>query len=155
MQICVVQQGDQHRSQTMADLPDQQAFQENVTIARQQGDVDRSPDSQESKDEPVPIDEDRGTPGKEENGRLLPSEQCMRLDKEWQAIQAGFVDAPRASVEMADALVTKTFDAIAASYAELRNSLEKRSKKDREVSTEDLRMALQDYRACFRRLLSI
>ncbi len=91
----------------------------------------------------------------QENRPLFPSEQCTRLADEWQAVQASFVDSPRASVEKADALVKKTIDTLAASFSGMRNSLDQTWEKEGDVSTEDLRLALQSYRSFFQRLLSI
>jgi hypothetical protein len=86
---------------------------------------------------------------------LFPAQQCSALEKEWQAIQANFVDSPRDSVKQADSLVTKTIDTLAGSFGDMRGSLERTWEKNGEVSTEELRMAMQNYRSFFRRLLSI
>jgi len=86
---------------------------------------------------------------------LLSSQQCASLEKEWQAIQTRFVDSPRSSIEEADALVKKAAESLAAAFAEMRCSLERTWEKDKDVSTEDLRLALQSYRSFFHRLLSI
>ena len=94
------------------------------------------------------LDENRNSP-------LLPEQQCMSLNKEWQAIQVKFVDSPRSSVEEADALVRKTIETLANSFGEMRASLDKTWETDREVSTEELRLAFQNYRSFFQRLLSI
>ena len=89
------------------------------------------------------------------NSPLLAPQQCASLEKEWQAIQARFVDSPRSSVQEADALVRKAIEALANSFGEMRGSLEQTWERDKEVSTEELRLALQNYRSFFRRLLSI
>jgi len=91
----------------------------------------------------------------EQDRPLFPTHQCTALSSEWQSIQAGFVDSPRASVEKADALVKKTIDTLASSFADMRNSLEHTWEKDKEVSTEELRLAFQNYRSFFQRLLSL
>src|SRR3954469_2586119 len=91
----------------------------------------------------------------EQERPLFPSQQCTALRDEWQSIQADFVDSPRASVEKADVLVKKTIDTLSGSFSEMRNSLENTWEKDREVSTEDLRLAFQNYRSFFQRLLSL
>lgn len=91
----------------------------------------------------------------EQDRALFPSHQCAALGNEWQAIQASFVDSPRASVEKADALVRKTIDTLASSFADMRDSMNQTWEKDREVSTEELRLAFQNYRSFFQRLLSI
>ena len=87
--------------------------------------------------------------------QLFPPELCSALGDEWQSIQAGFVDSPRVSVQNADALVKKTIGVLERSFADIRNSLERDWEKDKEVSTEDLRVALQNYRSFFQRLLSV
>ena len=106
---------------------------------------------------PKPGDEIAPTDGPqhEVGSPLFPSAQCQSLGDEWQSIQAGFVDEPRASVQKADALVKKTVGILESSFAEMHNSLERNWEKDKEVSTEDLRVALQNYRSFFQRLLSV
>jgi hypothetical protein len=89
------------------------------------------------------------------NSQLFPSQQCKSLEREWQTIQANFVDSPRSSVQAADALVTRTIDTLASSFGEMRSSLERTWERDGDVSTEELRLALRNYRSFFRRLLSI
>jgi hypothetical protein len=90
-----------------------------------------------------------------EDQTLFPSKECTALEQEWREIQTDFIDSPRTSVERADALVKRTIDTLASSFSEMRSSLERTWEKDQQVSTEDLRMALQQYRSFFRRLLSI
>lgn len=73
----------------------------------------------------------------EQERALFPSHQCAGLRDEWQSIQADFVDSPRASVEKADALVRKTIDTLANSFADMRNSLDQtweRTRKSRPKS---------------------
>jgi len=90
-----------------------------------------------------------------QNRPLFPSHQCTTLEKEWQPVQANFVDSPRDAVKQADALVTKTIDILSSSFGEMRGSMERTWEKDGDVSTEDLRLAMQNYRSFFQRLLSI
>jgi hypothetical protein len=85
---------------------------------------------------------------------LLPREQTERYQGEWQQIQAGFVDAPRKSVEEADRLVADLMQRLAAVFAEERGQLENQWDSGDDVSTEDLRVALTRYRSFFDRLLS-
>ena len=73
----------------------------------------------------------------------------------WTAIQNGFVDAPRESVQQADALVADTMKRLATSFADERAQLERGWAQGGDVSTEDLRLALRRYRTFFDRLLSI
>jgi hypothetical protein len=71
----------------------------------------------------------------------------------WGDIQAEFVDEPRRSVQEADQLVASAMQRLAEGFANERASLEKQWDNG-DVSTEDLRTALQRYRAFFGRLLN-
>ena len=68
--------------------------------------------------------------------------------------QAGFVDSPRHSVQQADELVAAVMQRLADGFAEERSLLERQWDRGDNVSTEDLRVALQRYRAFFGRLLN-
>jgi hypothetical protein len=74
---------------------------------------------------------------------------------QWEAIQAGFVDEPRAAVEQADALVAQVMKRLAETFASERSALEQQWDKGGELTTEDLRVALKRYRSFFQRLLSL
>ena len=71
----------------------------------------------------------------------------------WSGIQTGFVDEPRQTVEQADELVAEVMKRLAEGFATERERLEGQWGRGEDVSTEDLRVALQRYRAFFRRLL--
>ena len=72
----------------------------------------------------------------------------------WSDVQSGFVDEPRRSVKEADQLVATVIERLAEGFANERASLEKHWDRGDNVSTEDLRVALQRYRAFFGRLLN-
>jgi hypothetical protein len=76
------------------------------------------------------------------------------LRSRWSNVQAGFVDSPRRSVQQADELVAAVMQRIANGFAHERSSLEKQWDRGDNVSTEELRVALQRYRAFFARLLN-
>lgn len=76
------------------------------------------------------------------------------LRSRWSDVQAGFVDEPRRSVEQADQLVATVMQRIAEGFASERASLERQWDSGDNVSTEDLRVALQRYRAFLGRLLN-
>jgi hypothetical protein len=76
------------------------------------------------------------------------------LRTRWGNVQAGFVDEPRRSVEAADQLVATVMQRLAEGFANERASLEKQWDSGETASTEDLRIALQRYRAFFDRLLN-
>jgi hypothetical protein len=72
----------------------------------------------------------------------------------WEEIQVRFVDEPRGAVEDADALVATVMQRLAEGFAQERERLEAQWGRGEDISTEDLRIALQRYRSFFRRLLS-
>ncbi|HEX3431325.1 MAG TPA: hypothetical protein VHT03_10595 [Rhizomicrobium sp.] len=98
-----------------------------------------------------------GGPGAhdEERVALLPKADCDRMRGEWDSIQAAFVDEPRRAVERADNLVATTMKTLAETFAAERSRLEGAWDRGDNVSTEDLRLALQRYRSFFHRLLSV
>jgi hypothetical protein len=76
------------------------------------------------------------------------------LSREWDRIQAGFVDEPRRAVEQADALVAQVIQRLATSFSEERSQSESQWSRGDEVDTEDLRMSLRRYRSFFNLLLT-
>ena len=86
---------------------------------------------------------------------LFANEDASGYRSRWGAIQTGFVDEPRKAVEEADTLVAEVMKRLAEVFAEERQQLESQWERSDEVSTEDLRQAMQRYRAFFERLLSI
>jgi len=86
---------------------------------------------------------------------LFPDRELPDLRGKWDTIQAGFVDQPRKAVEEADGLVASTMKRLAEVFAEERQKLEGQWDRGDDVSTEDLRLALQRYRSFFHRLLTI
>jgi hypothetical protein len=72
----------------------------------------------------------------------------------WSNVQTGFVDEPRRAVEEADKLVAAVMQRLAEGFAKERANLEKQWDGGDNVSTEDLRVALQRYRSFFDRLLN-
>jgi len=86
---------------------------------------------------------------------LFAPDETESLRKRWEQIQSAFVDEPRGSVERADQLVAEAIKRLAEGFAEQRGRMEHDWNKGEEVSTEDLRLALQRYRSFFDRLLSI
>jgi hypothetical protein len=86
---------------------------------------------------------------------LFPQDEADRLKSEWINVQGGFVDEPRRAVERADQLVEATMKRIAEVFGRERVNLEQQWDRGDHVTTEDLRVALQRYRAFFDRLLSL
>jgi hypothetical protein len=87
--------------------------------------------------------------------QLLVGDDSGALGDRWQQIQAQFVDNPREAVKEADSLVQVVLHRGTRGFADERRRLEEQWDGGEDVSTEDLRMALQRYRAFFGRLLSV
>lgn len=85
---------------------------------------------------------------------LFPDEQTEAFQNRWVDIQARFVDEPRESVQAADSLVAELMSQLADGFSRVRSGLEGQWDRGDSVSTEDLRVALQRYRAFFERLLA-
>lgn len=86
---------------------------------------------------------------------LFPEREVTDMRSRWDAIQTGFVDEPRKSVEEADHLVASAIQRLAQVFADERTKLEGQWDRGDNISTEDLRVALQRYRSFFTRLLSV
>ena len=90
-----------------------------------------------------------------EYARLFSETDAKGFRARWESLQVSFVDEPRRSVEQADSLVAEAIKRLAEVFAEERQKLEGQWDRGDNVSTEDLRLALQRYRAFFGRLLSV
>lgn len=86
---------------------------------------------------------------------LFPPQDTEGFRARWKDIQTNFVDEPRRSVEQADALVKEVTDRLVSVFTQNRDDLERHWGAGDEVSTEELRRALQSYRSFFERLLSV
>ena len=86
---------------------------------------------------------------------LFPPNEAGQMQAQWQEVQAGFVDEPRRAVQQADELVAGAIKRLAQTFADERSQLEGQWDRGDEVSTEDLRVALQKYRTFFGRLLKV
>jgi hypothetical protein len=85
---------------------------------------------------------------------LLAQNEAEQFRGRWQSIQSDFVDEPERSVQEADELVTQLMQQLTQTFQQERQSLESQFKQQDEVSTEELRVALQRYRSFFERLLT-
>ena len=87
--------------------------------------------------------------------QLLEPQDHEAMTRRWRDIQADFVDHPREAMKDADSLVAGLMQHLAQTFAQERSQLEAQWSRGGEVSTEDLRVSLQRYRAFFERLLSV
>jgi hypothetical protein len=86
---------------------------------------------------------------------LFSEPETVDFRSQWSKLQTGFVDEPRRTVEDADKLVAAVMQRLAEGFANERSGLEKQWDRGDDVSTEDLRVALQRYRSFFDRLLKL
>ena len=84
-------------------------------------------------------------------GRLLPQDECDKLDLRLRQAVSGFVDGPRDAVEEADHVVEEIAGRFTEALTRRRRTL-RMSWQDGE-DTEQLRLALRDYRNLAERLL--
>jgi len=90
--------------------------------------------------------------------RLVPLFEGGAAEKfrsRWVAIQSKFVDDPSDAVKQADELVADVIENVTRSFADRRGSLEQQWNGGAKASTEDLRIALKQYRSFFDRLLTL
>jgi hypothetical protein len=86
---------------------------------------------------------------------LFPNEGKQALRSRLEALKVGFVDDPQRSAEQAESLVSEAIDELIKELSSRREKLTKDWREDRQISTEDFRLAFQGYRALFERVLSL
>jgi hypothetical protein len=86
---------------------------------------------------------------------LFSEQEAKGFFARWDSLQVGFIDEPRHAVEQADNLVAGAMKRLAEIFADERAHLEGQWDRGGNVSTEDLRIAMQRYRSFFRRLLAV
>jgi hypothetical protein len=91
----------------------------------------------------------------EQSTPLFSADEARGFRSRWDAVQTEFVDEPRKSVQEADNLVESVIQRLSQVFTDERGKLETQWESGDNVSTEDLRLALQRYRSFFTRLLSV
>lgn len=86
---------------------------------------------------------------------LFTPEAATDFRSRWDLVQRSFVDDPREAVHAADELVVQVTQSLAETFASQRSELEKGLDQAGSSTTENLRIALRQYRSFFERLLSI
>jgi hypothetical protein len=90
----------------------------------------------------------------DEKAPLFGETDSAGLKQRWTDVQRDFVDDPQRAVQEADRLVSETMQSLSSRFAERKSSLEEQWSNGG-VDTEDLRLALQEYRSFFHRLLTV
>lgn len=127
-------------------------------VERAMGDVRDSVVDRPAIGDRHPSDIARDAPASTDTTRqmdLFPNDELVEYRSQWESIQTGFVDQPRAAVEQADALVSRVMTRLTEVFTRERSTLEGQWTKGDNTSTEDLRLALTRYRSFFNRLLSM
>lgn len=110
-------------------------------------DMERIPDYGDRRD-----DEDTR---RTESTPYLPEQTSAQTGERWQHIQSDFVDDPRKAVNEAHELVSEVMRRVVDTFTHERDDLERQWSGGDDVSTENLRLCMQRYRAFFTRLLPI
>jgi hypothetical protein len=120
----------------------------------------RRPSTQaQSMTQPLPVpgaaSEEPAGGGSSASGVLFADDELAGMRARWDSVQAGFVDDPRECVVKADGLVSDLIERLTGGFADARARLEEKWARGESASTEDLRLALQNYREFFQRLLAV
>lgn len=86
---------------------------------------------------------------------VLFDQDPAEVQARWRDLQAAFVDDPGEAVQRADGLVGEVVDALTSALSNRTNALRDRWKDTESADTEQLRLALRDYRNVLERLLTI
>lgn len=109
----------------------------------------------EQRDEDSCRDDPNQFPLSEGRPPLFPEGDADLLRTRWAQVQISFVDEPRQAVADADSLVASAIKRLAGIFSDERSQLENQWDRGEDVSTEDLRIAMQRYRSFFERLLAV
>ncbi|MGW6841380.1 hypothetical protein [Streptomyces sp. NPDC054958] len=85
---------------------------------------------------------------------LVAGEEAEGYRRTWREIQSRFVDDPQEAVKSADALVAEVMQTLARTFSSRKQGLQGQWDQGEQVATEELRLALQQYRSFFDRLLN-
>jgi len=120
--------------------------------------VDPSEEEMENEhrmEERIPENRSQTNSLNEELVPLFEEDAARKFRSRWLAIQSKFVDDPSDSVKQADDLVADVIKNVTMNFANRSVSLEKQWNGGDNTSTEDLRIALKQYRSFFDRLLTL
>ncbi|MGW6015273.1 hypothetical protein [Streptomyces sp. NPDC055210] len=94
--------------------------------------------------------------GSDSGGRLMPHDEGDKWSQQLHHAVAGFVDGPRGSVEEADRVLQEVAERFTEAVTQRRRALSTSWQSgDDKADTEQLRLALKDYRELTERLLRI
>jgi hypothetical protein len=135
------------QTQTEQVQPEQRQFDQQPQADQRQ--FEQQPQTDQRRFEQQP--QAAGGPPPGESAGLLPWHEAEGYRRQWESIQASFVDDPRQAIERADGLVVEVLHRMAQVREEHRNRL--RSGLGENSSTEDYLGTIRSYRALFEGLL--
>ncbi|WP_411070054.1 hypothetical protein [Streptomyces sp. cmx-4-25] len=103
---------------------------------------------------PAPLASATGRGDDEHVPDLLGKADGDAYRERWREVQGRFVDDPREAVHSADELVADVMRTLTEAFAAHKHTLEEQWNEGRDADTEDLRVALREYRSFFNRLLT-
>jgi hypothetical protein len=86
---------------------------------------------------------------------LFTQDAATGFRSRWDVVQRSFVDNPQEAVRAGDELVAQVIKRLTETFSRQRSQLESQPNQTDQSSTENLRLALRQYRSFFERLLSI
>ncbi|MEU6711033.1 hypothetical protein ABZ897_06075 [Nonomuraea sp. NPDC046802] len=86
---------------------------------------------------------------------VLFDQDPAQVQARWRELQTSFVDDPGEAVQRADGLVGEVVESLTSSLNSRTNALRERWKDPETADTEQLRLALRDYRGVLERLLAL
>jgi hypothetical protein len=129
----------------------------NLTTADLAASANRPPTS--SSDRTVmEVNTDGVAQTRKEETRLAPlfnEDAATDFRSRWDVVQRSFVDDPQEAVRAGDELVAQVIKSLAETFSNQRSALEGELNQKDQSSTENLRLALRQYRSFFERLLAM
>lgn len=114
-----------------------------------------APPAPRGEDDALPRDAAVAEPSSDDGDvTLLDDAEADGFLERWREVQTRFVDDPQGAVRDADGLVAELMQSLAASFSEHKHGLEEQWQSGAEPGTEELRLALRQYRSFFQRLLT-
>ncbi len=146
---------DTDREMNMENGGDERLTTADMVAAAERGPIPVKDDDRRTNELSRELSEPTLASSEDRSAPLFNQSEAEEFRSRWSQIQTGFVDEPRRAVEQADELVASAMKRLAEIFADERANLEREWAKGEDVSTEDLRVALQRYRSFFDRLLSV
>jgi hypothetical protein len=124
-------------------------------VSAERTDESRLDDSRPDESRPVESHSVESRSEESERTQLFDRDDTDRFRENWRSLQSDFVDDPKRAVQQADELVAEVMQTLASTFADHKRTLEVQWSGGGVAQTEDLRLALQQYRVFFQQLLAV